>query len=364
MITHIKSYFRTYLNFAKMLLAQEPTYLVFYVTNSCNSRCITCFNWQQNNSPAAEAELSLGEIEHIARKAGQLYYVTLGGGEPFLRGDLDEVCHLFYQFSHSRIFSIPTNCLTPATIAARVEAMLVNCPEAIFRISMSIDGIGELHDRIRGVPGNFAKVHETYDLLAALRLKYPRLEILANTTFCAENQERMAEIHEYVSSHFLLDMYGLTLIRGEVESPVVKNIDMDNYAAAMDIFDDIRRSPRGVRRHPLQRLMATLPYFTRREVMKTHAAVRRTYACHAIKRLLVMDAYGNLFPCEMLKVSLGQLRNHDYDLHTVLRKKENKVMLASIKAGECNCTWECAIQNSLVFDVVKYPAMFYRAFFK
>lgn len=363
LMRRIGKYIGRYSWFAKMLFSREPTYLIFYLTSRCNSRCQTCFNWQQNNPAEPESELSVEEISEIARKARHLYYVTLGGGEPFLREDIAAVCKAFYDNSHTRVFSIPTNCLTPTVIAERVEAMIRACPEAIFRISMSIDGIGELHDRIRGVPGNFAKLNQTYFRLAELRSIYPKLEILANTTFCSENQDHISAIHEHVVRNFSLDMYGITLIRGDVENPAIKRIDINKYAEAINVFDRGLRFMRQ-RRHPLQRLMAVLPVFTWREVLKTYVAGRRGFACHAISRLIVLDAYGHLYPCEMLKEDLGSLRESDYNLRNILARQDVKSLLARIDSRECSCTWECAIQNSLVFNLMMYPAMVRHAFVK
>jgi radical SAM protein with 4Fe4S-binding SPASM domain len=110
--------------------------------------------------------------------------------------------------------------------------------------------------------------------------------------------------------------------------------------------------------------MATLPFFTRLEIMKTTAAAVRSYHCHAIKRLFVMDSFGNIYPCEMLKVNLGNLRDCGYALRGLLQSTVVKELLKSIRVKECNCTWECAIQNSLVFNVWKYPAMIRHAFFR
>jgi MoaA/NifB/PqqE/SkfB family radical SAM enzyme len=361
---HFNTAIRKYRDLAGMFLAKEPTYFIFYVTSSCNAQCRICFNWEYNNPSGREQELSLEEIERIAGNMGRLHYVTLGGGEPFLRNDIDEICRIFYDKNHTRIFSIPTNCLTPQIIAERVEAMLQKCPDAVFRISMSIDGIGAQHDRLRGVAGSFDQVCNTYLLLDRLRQRYPQLEILANTTFCADNQDSISDIHDYVVSRFSLDMYGLTLIRGEVRDPALKKIDLGKFAAATRLFEEGYFRNQGAKRHPLQRILAILPVFSRREILKTATAARRTYTCHAIRQLIVVDSFGDVFACEMLPFKLGNLREVNYRLGTILKKPETIELLQRIRRKECNCTWECAIQNSMVFNLKKYPAMFYEAFFK
>lgn len=360
----IKDFMKKYMNLIKVFFLNKPTYLIFYVTSVCNSKCKMCFNWKYNTNKVKE-ELTLEEIDKMSKKMGYMQYVTLGGGEPYLRRDIDEICKIFYKNNNAEIFSIPTNCLTPQLIKDRTEKMLNACPNAIFRVSMSIDGIGKLHDEIRGVPGNFEKVKETYKKLDELRKKYPRLEILANTTFSKYNQDKIKEIHDCIRKEFKLDMYGLTLVRGNTRNLVAKEIDLKKYEEATKIFEESYFKNKGEKRHPLQRILTILPIYTRREVLKTATSKKRTYSCHAIEKMIVVDSFGNVFPCEMLSGKIGNLRENDYDLNKILNKKETKELIKKIKDKDfCNCTWECAIQNSMVFDYKKYFSMLREAFVK
>jgi len=49
----------------------------------------------------------------IASHLGRLWQVTLSGGEPFLREDLDQICSVFSRVNSARILTIPTNSLHP-----------------------------------------------------------------------------------------------------------------------------------------------------------------------------------------------------------------------------------------------------------
>ncbi|HOQ31081.1 MAG TPA: radical SAM protein [Candidatus Hydrogenedens sp.] len=70
---------------------QAPLYeIVFFLTNRCNQRCLTCWQWEEDFK-TIEKELS-DEMwmkllqESIAMEARHLYIV--GGGEPMVRGNL------------------------------------------------------------------------------------------------------------------------------------------------------------------------------------------------------------------------------------------------------------------------------------
>lgn len=351
MTNHLKKH----TNLLKMFFS-SPTYLIFYVTSQCNSRCKMCFNWKYNTKQVKKDELSLEEIQKISKSMGYLQYITLGGGEPFLRKDIDEISKIFYDNNKTRIFSIPTNCLTPKLIAERTERMLKKCPDAIFKVSMSIDGVGKLHDYIRGVSGNFERVNETYKLLDGLRKKYPNLEVSAGTTFSAYNQDRIKEIHDYVTSHFKLDLYSLTFVRGNTKNAKAKKVDLAKYEEAIKLFEKDYKGKK-IWRNPYLKLLSILPILTRKELLKTVRGKKRTYECYAIKKMLVLDSFGNVLPCEMLSEKLGNLRNYSYDVKLLLRSKKAKRLLKFIKERKCNCTWECAIQNGMAFDWKKYPSI-------
>ena len=60
---------------------------------------------------------------------------------------------------------------------------------------LSIDGIGEEHDRIRGVPGTFGKIERSIEIIRRFRERYPFF-IGINHTLTGENLERYREVEE------------------------------------------------------------------------------------------------------------------------------------------------------------------------
>ena len=66
-------------------------YLIFFITARCNARCSFCFYWEEIENASKRRELRLEEIDQITAKLKHLLYLSIGGGEPFLRADLAEV---------------------------------------------------------------------------------------------------------------------------------------------------------------------------------------------------------------------------------------------------------------------------------
>jgi MoaA/NifB/PqqE/SkfB family radical SAM enzyme len=160
--------FRTLANIAKAAtftrlgLAQPPAFVTFFVTWACNHRCIFCDVWKK--VPADE--LSLAEIESIFAQLGRLDVVRLSGGEPFLRKDLADIVNLLDRLNKPTLTHITTNGILTRRIVEAVEG--VEHPERL-HIKVSIDDLGEKHDRIRGVKGAYDKALETVRELARLR---------------------------------------------------------------------------------------------------------------------------------------------------------------------------------------------------
>ena len=68
-----------------------PVFLTINVNDLCNSRCRICNIWKNDPEKKVKEQLKLWEFERIFKNYGNLYWVTITGGEPFLRKDLVEV---------------------------------------------------------------------------------------------------------------------------------------------------------------------------------------------------------------------------------------------------------------------------------
>src|SRR5262249_4616597 len=154
------------------------------------------------------------ELQKISASFGKLWQVTLGGGEPFLRPDLHEICALYSKQNDTRVIVIPTNCLQPAATEKQVVKILEACPSTFLRLSLSLDGIGEDHDRNRGVPGNFKKFLETYWKLSALRSRFSNLNVDVSTTLSKLNENKIDQIIDYVEENLDPDNHDINFVRG------------------------------------------------------------------------------------------------------------------------------------------------------
>ncbi|GAF82120.1 unnamed protein product, partial [marine sediment metagenome] len=158
-----------------LLKPANPITLTFSVTAACQSLCKTCQigKLYRDNPKRAREDLTLEEIEMIFKSMGHIYFFNISGGEPFLRKDLPQIVELACKYLRPGIVHIPTNALLPKRIEELtieiLDIMREHAPKALLTIKPSIDGIGEKHDEIRGIKGNFKRLEETICRLKKLQ---------------------------------------------------------------------------------------------------------------------------------------------------------------------------------------------------
>ena len=146
---------------SRMLLKRpKPTEILwinFAVTYLCNSRCRMCRIWEKYRQDPSliKEELSLSQIESLlsSRYLENLEGISFTGGEPFLRRDFVDLAGLFIQRFPNAFIGIATNGLSPALIVGKTKQIVERYDARLLSLSISLDGIGATHDRMRGVKG-------------------------------------------------------------------------------------------------------------------------------------------------------------------------------------------------------------------
>ena len=134
-----------------------PVGLIWELTRACNLKCKHCFS--DSGRPESK-ELTTEEVKAaIDLFADQkVFYINFTGGEPLLRSDLFDILH--YVSSKRISIDLSTNgfLVTAKTVELLQETN-------VFQVQLSIDGLGDSHDRFRGVKGSFQRALEAIKLL-------------------------------------------------------------------------------------------------------------------------------------------------------------------------------------------------------
>jgi MoaA/NifB/PqqE/SkfB family radical SAM enzyme len=188
-------------NFPKVL----PIFLTISVNDWCNSMCKTCNIWMNKSYEKIKEELKLDEFQKIFKNYGKTYWITITGGEPFLRNDLVEVVKTIYDNTYPKIMTIATNGTIPERIVSWTSQILESCRRLKLIINTSLDGIGEQHDEIRGFKKNYERVVETINGLKSLN--NPRLIVGINSVISMFNVSNFSKIYYHIIQNLKPDSY-------------------------------------------------------------------------------------------------------------------------------------------------------------
>jgi len=168
------------------IISPAPVDVSLKVTEKCNSRCITCNVWQeQSNKP----ELTIEDLEKIFYQLKEVKIKTIGfyGGEPLLRKDIGEVARKAKSImKESRILLITNGLL----LKKKAEELLEG---GIDVACISLDGIGEVNDKIRGVTGYYHRVIEGIEELKKIDRK-KKVKINIGTTLISLNLHQVPQL--------------------------------------------------------------------------------------------------------------------------------------------------------------------------
>jgi Fe-coproporphyrin III synthase len=327
--------------------------VIFFVTSVCNAKCRTCFYWQELNQ---RGDLSWDEIQRLSATMPQFSDLWLSGGEPMLRRELTQILHLFYQQNGVRWVNLPTNGLLPERTEEWVEQIMAENPDLRLDLNVAMDGLHEMQDSIRAVPGNFQKTLRTLEGIQTARRRFPNLRVNVNTVICAENFDHVFKIADFVKSNCAVDGHYFNIIRGNAKEPGLKNIPADRltelYKQLQHIYlhyaPTILKRLRGVERVFGEAFYAgTLALHNKIQLQNIESSHAWPMPCTAGDTSIVIDFNGGVRACE-LRGSLGNLRDFACDFgefwQTVTRRSE----LEAIKHDQCWCTHVCFIHDSLL----------------
>lgn len=176
--------------------AATPRFMTYIVTFSCNARCIMCDSWKKDSPD----DLTLPEIERIFGGLPQMDALRLSGGEPFVRRDLLDIAHLAQEKLRPYFLHVTTNGFLTDRIVRFCEERRRDVP---LWLLISVDGVGEKHNEVRGHPKAWDYVMRTIRELSPRR-KELRLQIAVNQTVVDAEGAR-----HYLELRNLLRPYGV-----------------------------------------------------------------------------------------------------------------------------------------------------------
>ncbi len=265
--------------------------VILAITYQCNSRCQMCGIWKKANPEI----ISLGNIENIP---GGLRDINITGGEPFLSQDIILIVKRLTVKSSRASFIISSNGFATEIILAKMKEILKINPGV--GVAISIDGIGQKHDAIRGIPGGFQKAIATVKALQSLGVKKLRLSF----TLGDYNISELKPVYE-LSQKLDVEL-SLTLVHSSEQYFNTQNFitQKAKMAKVLDWLIEKELSSWNVKRW----LRAYYAYGMKNLILKGE----RILPDYSGQDGVFIDPNGDVFPSDISNQKLGNLKEIDF----------------------------------------------------
>jgi len=179
----------------------RPTTITILLTERCNARCLHCDIWKnrgKESTPSVDQWKTT--MRDLRRWLGPVH-LAFSGGEALLMPFAPEV--VTYASSQGLLVEHLTHGFW--LDQSRIEKMAMGRP---WRVTISCDGIGATHDKIRGKEHFFDTVETTIQTLLSLRRKHKLgYTIRLKTVIMEHNLHDVAAIARYARTHGLEVFY-------------------------------------------------------------------------------------------------------------------------------------------------------------
>ncbi len=327
-----------------------PPFLILFINSICNQTCEHCFYWRNLN---AKDDLTVEELRKLSEELGIVETLNLSGGEPFLRKEFGEICRFFIRNNKVRQIYVPTNGSFTGKTMEALEEVFREPSLDLFAVELSLDGMPEFHDNFRGMKNAFARSMETYDALAEMQKREPRLRIHAISTATSTNLDQIRRLTEYLVDRCpAMDHHNLALIRGDRKNASLEGPALEEYQQLYRFVQaqwaEREEGRYGAVVEPLLQYAKTRTAIEKRQVVPCRAGILNA----------VIYANGDVSVCET-HAPLGNLRKASF--REIWSSSKAEEVRQSIAAGECYCTNEVFLWPSIVFQPAQLLKMMWQS---
>ncbi|MAG79418.1 MULTISPECIES: polysaccharide pyruvyl transferase family protein [unclassified Limnobacter] len=292
-----------YLISDRPLPLEKPTVLQFPVIDICNSQCQMCRIWENKKSD----DLTPEQLRQGLRNPlfSEVTAIGLNGGEPTLRKDLGALTSvLFEELPKLKSISLISNAYKYEEVIARITDIgeVVKKHNGVLDVMVSLDGYGEVHDKVRGKPGNFERAQHVIDYAQSSPLVN---NVRIGCTIIKENVYGLSDLFEFCQVKGLYIKYRLGIPHQRLYTQNLLDPYALNAAEKYHITEFLEGLIKHYEPNESQR------FFYRSLIDQIISGAARKAGCDWQHRGATITSKGELLYCAVQSKALGNITTQD-----------------------------------------------------
>jgi len=320
-----------------------PEVLQMPITTKCNSRCVMC------NIPNMDKENEMDSVQFGKALRNPLFKkikaIGINGGEPFLLSNLEDyVKEAIESLPSLQGINIISNGFITDRILDKTKKIYDLCKKhnVKFYIMFSLDGYGEIHDIVRGIPGAFNKVIKTIETI------YNDLSLYADGTELActvvkQNVNNLVELDMYCK----LKGYNIKYRLGIKNERIDNKLIFDNFS----VFGD-KDAKQTATEFFYSKYIETRDYNYYSIFRHLELGKKRGMGCDWKQKGITMDPKGNIYYCAVESKKICDIKNEN--LTEAFFSQENLNYRKEIIETKCDKCIHDYRGDMLLKDVVEF----------
>ncbi len=256
-----------------------PSHAQIAITSACPQRCDFCYNRERTGTTLSKTEI-FDAIDELAQLG--VFWLGLTGGEPLLNRDIVQIVEHAARRCAVKLFT--TGCTLTPRLAAELKQA------GLFSVCVSLDHwTEEVHDRGRNYPGAFRAALRALEIFRGAGLHTGASAVLSREMIVSGQCE-----------HFLAFLRGLGVHEAWLSEVKPTAPAFWNEASVASEEE----------RHALARLQDR---YNRHGALTVnylgHFESGEHFGCNAGRKMVYIDAFGEVSPCVFTPVTFGNLRD-------------------------------------------------------
>lgn len=246
------------------------------LTYRCNLRCSHCYAVE---SESAKRELTTSDIINLFDELydNGIFRLTLTGGEIFVRNDILQIIE--YAYKKGFLIDLFSNA---TLLNEEIVKKLVDFHIRSFQVSI-YSHKPEIHDAITGIKGSFERSVNALRLLKKYHISTNIKSVMMERNF--QDYEGIEKLANDLGASFQTSLYIIPHNNGSKEN--LKNRIQNSRDIRNIIIQDLKRTK-------------AISFYRKRSESDT--------ICNAGYSAISIDPYGNIYPCNLLKIKLGNFK--------------------------------------------------------